>query len=287
MDTSFFTKIGKIGETMHLVRKKPEAIAPPRLTEPTRVPHGPFKFKTQLPKDVAYAVQASTDLKTWGGIGTGVATAEPVEFVDSEASKFNYRFFRLLAREVYSLNVVGYATLSLPPGFSMIADPFDRGNNSVAEVFHGWPDGTMLNKFDTRLFRLTENLLDHGRWTNPAENLRPGEGAILFNPASDYKTLTFAGEVRQGNLSLPIPAGFSVRSSMVPQPGNVQDLGFPIANGDVIHIFDRDRQKYVLHPFEGDKWTSGPPIVGIAESFWVAKTEPGNWVRNFTVQASA
>ena len=109
----------------------------------------------------------------------------------------------------------------------------------------------------------------------------PGEGAIFFNPTSDYKSVSFAGEVLQGHLSVPVPGGFSIRSSLIPQPGNLaDDLRFPIANGDVIHLFDREQQKYLLHPFEEDKWTAGPPIIGVGEAFWVAKTDPGNWIRS-------
>jgi hypothetical protein len=90
--------------------------------------------------------------------------------------------------------------------------------------------------------------------------------------------------VLQGNLAMPVPAGFSLRSSLVPRAGNLQeDLGFPIADGDVIHVFDRDQQKYVLHPFEGGKWQNGPPILSVGESFWVAKTDPANWTRDIVL----
>ena len=71
----------------------------------------------------------------------------------------------------------------------------------------------------------------------------------------------------------------------MPQPGNLaDDLHFPIANGDVIHIFDREGQKYVLHPYEDGKWTAGQPVLSVGESFWVAKTDPGNWIRNFVIE---
>jgi hypothetical protein len=84
-----------------------------------------------------------------------------------------------------------------------------------------------------------------------------------------------------GYLSIPIPSGFSMRSSPVPQPGNLpEDLEFPIANGDVIHLFDRDKQQYVLYPYENGKWTAGTPMLGVGEAFWVAKTEPGDWTQN-------
>jgi len=173
----------------------------------------------------------------------------------------------------------------VPPGFAMIANPFDN-SAPVGEALKGWPDGTTLNRFDTRLFRLGENAVKHGKWTNPGERLPPGEGAIFYNPTSDYKSLSFCGEVMQGNLSVPIPSGFSIRSSIVPLPGNlVSDMDFPIANGDVVHVFDRDQQKYVLYPFENGQWTAGEPLIGVAESFWVAKADPGNWVRHFTIES--
>ncbi len=249
-----------------------------------RFPYGPFRFRTRLVKGAEYTVLASGDLRTWTPTAQGVAKEEAVEYIDSEAFKFSYRFYRLQVREIFSANVIGYASVSLPPGFSMIANPFDS-EQTVADVFKDWPDGTTLNKFDTLLFRLSENGIKAGKWAQPYEKLMPGEGAIFFNPTNDYKSASFTGEVIQGGLSVPIPAGFSVRSALTPQPGNlVDDLQFPIAEGDVIHLFDRERQKYVLHPYAEGKWTAGPPILSVGEAFWVAKTAPGNWSCNLVIE---
>jgi hypothetical protein len=275
-------KIG--GRAALFARRKNEQVAPPALREAARFPYGPFQFKTQLPKGTAYTIQACTDLKTWNTILEGVASEATIDCVDSEAHEFSYRFYRLVAGEVASLNVIGYVSTTLPPGFSMIANPLDAPNNTVAEMLKGWPDGATFSKFDTRFFKLAENTVKGGKWTNPGERLGPGEGGIFFNPTEDYKSLSFAGEVRQGNLSVPIPAGFSIRSSLVPLPGSLhEDLGFPIADGDVIHLFDRERQKYVLHPYEEGQWKAATPFVGVGESFWVAKAEPGNWEREFVI----
>ena len=257
--------------------KRAEAITPPLLRDARRFPYGPFQFKTQLPKGAEYTIHCSTDLHTWSLIGGGQANGEIFDYIDSEAFKHSYRFYRVMTEQVPSLNVIGYASVTLPPGFSMIANPLESPCSTVGELFQGWPDGTTLNKFDTRFFRLAENAVKFGKWTNAGEKLSPGEGAIFFNPTSEYKSLSFAGEVMQGSLSMPLPSGFSIRSSFIPQPGNLEDMGFPITQGDVIHLFDRDRQKYVLHPFEASGWTDGPPLVSVGESFWVAKTEPGNW----------
>jgi hypothetical protein len=263
--------------------KKVENTEPPVLEEPFRVPYGAFQCKAKFTSPCDYVFQASSDLKTWIEVSKGKAKQEVIEQVDSEAHKLNARFYRILAGSTQSANVLGYATVSLPPGFSMIANPF-ASPNTVGDTFQGWPDGTALHRFDTRLFRLAENGVKNGKWTNPAEKLVPGEGAIFFNSTSDYKTASFVGEVLVGNLSAPVPSGFSIRSSMVPQPGNlVEDLKFPITDGDVIHLFDRERQKYVLHPYEKGQWKAGPPIIGIGESFWVAKTVSGNWTRSFFI----
>ena len=62
------------------------------------------------------------------------------------------------------------------------------------------------SKFDTGLFKLGENSVQDGKWTNPTEKLMPGEGAIFFNPTLDYKSHSFVGEVIQWNLSIPIPS---------------------------------------------------------------------------------
>jgi len=260
-------------------RRKRE-FAPPTLGSGMRYPYGPFRFKTELPKGVAYEIQAASDLKHWVTITEDVAHGLGIEYLDSEASKFNHRFYRVVANGGFSTNIIGYASTTLPPGFSMIANPLNAPSNTVAELFKGWPDATTFNRFDTALFQMTDNEVKHGKWTKPTEKLLLGEGGIFFNPTSDYKSLNFVGTVTQGNLSVPIPAGFSVRSSLVPQPGHLhEDLGFPITEGDVIHLFDRDRQKYVLYRFEDGQWKNGSPVVGICESFWVAKTEAANWTR--------
>src|ERR1043166_1319917 len=266
-------------------RKKAAGIAPPVLGAAVRFPYGPFQFKTQLPKGTAFIIQTTADLHIWKTLADGVAGAEATEYLDSEASQFSYRFYRLVAGEVHSTNVLGYASIPLPPGFSMIANPLDGPSNNVGDMFTNWPNGTTLHKFDTGLFKVAENSVEDGKWTNPTEKLMPGEGAIFFNPTLDYKSHSFVGEVSQWNLSIPIPAGFSLRSSIIPQPGSLDDLEFPIGEGDVIHLFDRDRQQYVLHPYEGGKWTAGTPVVSVGEAFWVAKTEAANWVRNFSIEA--
>jgi hypothetical protein len=258
---------------------------PPHLISPARFPYGPFQFKFELPKGASYQVHASTNLAAWEPIQEEKTRGTAVDCVDSDASKFSYRFYRVMAEGVWSDNVVGYATINVPPGYSMIANPLQAPSNAVSALMPDMPDGAVLNKFDTHLFKLTENGVKDGKWTHPDETLAPGEGAIFFNPSTEFKNINFAGEVIQGELLLPIASGFSLRSSQIPKPGRLDsDLGFPIKEGDVVHLFDRDRQKYAIYDYDAKAWESHPPIVGVGEAFWIGKTTPGNWVQSLVIR---
>ena len=258
--------------------KSTEPMQRPELGFPVRLPYGAFQFQTQVAEGSRYEIQATTNFSNWVSIFSETSDGE-IDFVDSDASNFSYRFYRLKVKRIYSRNVTGYATVTLPPGFSMIANPLLGADNSVGELFKGFPDGTMLAKYDSLVHRMTENTVKAGKWTSPWEKLLLGEGAIFFNPTFDYKVFSFVGDVSLQSSSTPIPAGFSIRSSPVPQPGRLDaDLGFPIDEGDEVHIFDRDRQTYGLHTYSSKAWATEPPIVGVGESFWVTKKLPGNWI---------
>lgn len=264
-------------QNLPVSRKKAEQVRPPVLSAALRVPYGAFKFKAAVTKGVPCTVEASANLKNWTVIADQISNGE-IDYVDIHAPNFGHRFYRLNAGGLLSSNIIGYASVAAPPGFSMIANPFESSANSVVELFKSMPDGTSLSKFDTRLSNLTENKIKFGKWTNPSEKLASGEGGLFFNPTQDYKTLDFFGDVKQGKFSVPIPAGFSMRSSLLPQPGRLHvDLGFPVTEGDVIHLFDKDSQKYVLYPYDPATWAVNPPVVSVGESFWVAKKTAKNW----------
>src|SRR5512140_2291475 len=265
----------RLSETLHPTRSS-QAVAMPKLSNPVRIPYGPFRFEFQLPAGLPYTVEASRDLKKWESVWKHQAKGEIIQCVDSAAYKYAHRFYRLRAGVLFSENVVGYAIVNLPPGFSMIANPFLNGQ-TVSELFAKWPNGTLLSRFDTNLFKLVENRIEKGKWLHPEARLAPGEGALFLNPTDQYKTINFTGEVPLGHVSMPVPSGFCIRGALLPVPGALDELGFPVSDGDVIHTFDAERQKYELHPFENGKWTGGIPRIGIGESFWVAKSKPAVW----------
>jgi hypothetical protein len=97
--------------------------------------------------------------------------------------------------------------------------------------------------------------------------------------------VTFVGEVPTGSLSNPIPAGFSIRSSQVPQAGRlVADLGFPAAEGDTVYQFNNAANSYNSSTFDLGEWVpAGEPNIKVGESFFVRKAAPATWTRTFNV----
>jgi hypothetical protein len=272
--------------TSFMRKGRNEAPFQPQLSGANRQ-HGGFLFKVRLAAGSAYEVHASTDLKTWTPIGNGVAASDSLDQIDSEASDFSHRFYRVLSGELLSRNIIGYVSISLPPGYCMIANPLNTSTTSVTGLLPNMPEEMTLSKYDTNLVSLSNNVFKAGKWLKPEDTLTPGEGAIVFNPTNEFKTIHFSGEVLQGKLTNPIPAGFSIRGSMLPLPGRLDaDLAFPLNEGDVVHVFNRDQQKYIIYNYPSKEWTNNPPVLAAGESFWVGKTAPANWVQDFTINTA-
>src|ERR1044071_6200223 len=166
--------INKVGGVARL-RRKAETVAPPLLAEPKRFPYGPFSFRTELPQGSKYTILASSDLRNWNPVATGTAPGPVIEYLDSDASKFSTRFYRVTVNGIPSQNALGFVAVSLVPGFSLIANPLNSPNTSVPELFKDWPEHTSLNKFDHHQYKLSDNTFEHGRWARPQEQLLPGD----------------------------------------------------------------------------------------------------------------
>ena len=186
---------------------------------------------------------------------------------------------------VYSANIVGYVNYVNPPGYRMIANPLNSTNNDVSNIFANPPAGLTIFKrnaggtgYDSATFDP-----DIPGWSGPL-TISPGEGAFLFNPDGGNYTNTFVGEVVL-NSTNGVPAGYSIRSSVVPQSGGIQTvLGYPVGNGDTIFRFNGSG--YNSSTFDPDVpgWTDGEPTPNVGESFWIFNNgATKNWVRNFSV----
>jgi len=114
----------------------------------------------------------------------------------------------------------------------------------------------------------------------------------VFNPTSTQLTLTFVGEVPQGQLSNPLPKGFSIKSSQVPQDGKPDALGLPGQGGDKIFRYNKTTKSYDGYTYSDldNIWESnstglpGLPVIPVGESFFLFRAQSaGTWTRNFSV----
>jgi len=195
------------------------------------------------------------------------------------------------AGAVYSVNAVGYVNTTLVPGFNLISNPLTASDNTIAGLFGTQlPDGSLVYKY-TGTGYVTAQYDELGGGFIPAAaastTVTPGEGVFVRIPGTANVTVTFVGEVMQGNLSNPIPAGFSIRSSQVPQEGTAADLGFPAADGDTIYQYESTRATpgYYTSLYDelSGSWSPALKTLKVGEAVFVRKVAPANWTRTFSV----
>lgn len=194
-----------------------------------------------------------------------------------------------MAQNVYSLNVVGYYNVTIPAngGLQMIVNQLDTPDNTLAGLIKDVPDGTQFFKWTGSTFAgsLYEDPGGGGEWSQDFP-MAPGEGGFIKNNSGTPLTITFVGEVKQGELVNPIPAGYSLLGSIVPQAGAISSvLGMPAADGDQIFKWTGTTYDGYLYedPGEGGEWSPAEPTANVGEGFFSRKNVAVDWVRNFSV----
>lgn len=189
---------------------------------------------------------------------------------------------------VVSVNVVGYVHLDLPPGLSLIANPLYFTNNTVAFWWPAAPDGAQVLKYVPEVgYEVSTFDALAGAWSNPDFEIGIGEGFFFRNTASESIRQTFIGEVLEGTLINPLPAGLSMKGSLVPQEGSINSVhGIPGQNGDVISFYVNDGAgggDYISSVFSSADGAWVPDmILGVGQGFWIEKQQAQNWVRVFS-----
>jgi hypothetical protein len=166
------------------------------------------------------------------------------------------------------------------PGFSLIANPLTTTNNALNVLYADAPSLTKIIRFVGGAYVTSTFDPDDG-WNNVV-NLNPGEGYFIQVPAGPNYVKTYVGEVVLDSTN-NVPAGFSLRASVVPQAGLVQtDLLFPAANLDkVIKWTGSAYATSTLDPDDG--WTPSQPNIAVGEGFFAQKGAPADWIRHFSV----
>ncbi len=195
--------------------------------------------------------------------------------------------------QVYSVNAVGYINLSLTPGFNLIANQLNASPNNSLETLFGTSlgSGDTVSKFNGTGF---DSAIALGGgvflYSGPTFGLSPGDGVYIQVGAAT--TVTLVGDVPQGPaLTVSMPAGLSVVSSMVPQSATLGSLGFPVQSGDTISFYNGSGfDSYISLDSSGTVWLPpvnpalpAQPTPAVGQSFFVSKAAAATWTRSFNV----
>lgn len=257
------------------------------LASPVRLGDLDFQFQIRGLSGMICGVEASHNLESWRVLGSiTLPSGGSTTFTDTQASGYSHQFYRVRSGAILSFKALGYMTVTVPPGSAMIANQVQTANNHVRVLFAGVPNNTEIHKHDPGTGGyLTAAFVDN-QWEGADFEVGPGEGVFIDNPLAGPLTVAFVGELLQGRFSNPVPAGSSVRSSMLPQTGVLDvELGYPVAEGDSVSRYDPATGGYLTTSYLDGQWEGydPPPRPCVGESFWITTSAAKDWLREFSV----
>jgi hypothetical protein len=177
------------------------------------------------------------------------------------------------AQSVYSVNAVGYVNVVVTNGYNLLANPLNGTNNNINTVIPVAPADSLVIRWSNQQQRFvsTDTYLsgtgdpgvpdgwyDLGAGVASTSVLAPGEAFFFRKPGAGTATLTFVGEVPQGNLTNTIGTLYGFYSSIVPQQASLQTMGFP----------GRSDMTY-------QEWLPGPQRYGTVWTYLANTGDPG------------
>jgi uncharacterized repeat protein (TIGR03803 family) len=162
-------------------------------------------------------------------------------------------------------------TISLSPGFNLIANQLDLGNNRLDEIMPNVPEGCVVLKFDNwhQMFEIA--FFSRGAWAEWEEGsltLNPGEGAYLWAPQAF--NLTFVGQRRQPILPLELVGGYNLVSRQTPDLAAYEDIvGLLPQDLTTLYRYQAQSGDYTMYYYLGDEWIPDPPLANVGEAVWI------------------
>jgi hypothetical protein len=210
---------------------------------------------------------------------------------------------------VYSLNIVGYATVSVAPGYNLLANPLTAGVTNGANEIMPIIDGETILTWNGKGFDQVN--YDSGAtpvpgWVTAAgapsqpPSLPPGKGFFFFNPNTAASNFTFVGQVvpNPGGTNnanhLPLAPGYSLIGS--PLPASVAlitntPVSLPVIDG--MSILQWNGKAYVTTIYDsgaptppwvqgnGTTPTNAPPYnIGGGFFFFNPNSTAGTWTQS-------
>lgn len=196
---------------------------------------------------------------------------------------------------VYSQNIVGYVTQTIPSGFSMISVQLKGSvDNKVQTLFPAPPNNTSFYQYFPSVgrYKILTYVSSVDGWDGEDQQtldmtLNPGQGSFIFAPSSF--TNTSVGEVQLSSTNTVLK-GFNMVSSALPVAGQVNtDLQYPVGPNDAVYRFNTALNRYDIWTFVDGDWDTGAsnpaPVPNVGEGFWIFNAQATNtvWARTITV----
>lgn len=190
-----------------------------------------------------------------------------------------------MAQSAFSVNAVGYVNKTLTPGFNLISNPLDNadGNTINNLLASGLAPGTLAYQWNGTGFNTSTYTGNPASPWTVNYDMPPGTG--IFISLTAETTVTFVGEVPQGTLTVDIPAGLSIVSSVVPQEGDLAaDLGLSnTAPGTLVYFWNGAGYDTSTSAGPGGFLPPGSGVAGVGEAFFISTQAPVTWTREFSV----
>jgi hypothetical protein len=165
------------------------------------------------------------------------------------------------------LKVLYRCTNTIVAGLNLIANPLDRGGNTLNEIMPSVPSGSRLYKFVNASQTWQISTYSGGAWSPNFTFVSP-EGAFLQSPSAF--TLVLEGMLRTPVLPINVPAGQCwLLSQQLPAAGRWDDIvGTPPPDGAAMYKWSpaQGYQQFVY--FDGLGWDPFEPIVEQCSSAW-------------------
>lgn len=182
----------------------------------------------------------------------------------------------------YSNNVVGYVNVTINPGFNLVANPLNNGDNMLSTVLPYLATEDEVNALFWNGAGYDLATYFEGEWDSDYV-FAPGSGCFLQNMSDEAFVATFVGEITVGEQSTVIPAGFSIVSNLIPQDATLSELGLPLSGEsgeDYVLFWEGASYGTPISFFEGE-WDEDATL-SVGEALYLYNAgEEAVWTKTF------
>jgi hypothetical protein len=199
--------------------------------------------------------------------------------------------------QVYSQNIVGYASIIYPAGkFIMSANPFTTGNDVLTNVITSATGASLMYYWNGSTWVTYQYAAGSKQWKNGtvnvnATNLPPGLG--FFIVAATTFTNTYTGTIVAntggGTATNALGTAISPVGSLIPYGDivtNASTFHLTVAGASILQKWDVNAQQFqpAFQYAAGSKvWKQGTtvtnPVIAVGEGFFIQPASATNWVQ--------